>query len=257
MVFEFNVTPYWPSANGEAERFNRTIGKAIQCYHAEWKDWRNHIQEFLLQCCTTPYTITGVAPTDILFQYRIPNGIPTIKKFKLTKQGKTINSRDALVKAKIKEKTDISRNARYNPIKEGDDVLDKNIRCNNKLQSIWENEVFKLYPSSVKITNKEKTVVRHKVHIKKYKGNIPAIQITSRPTQQAKLQLSATPYITLLLEPDYPQTDNHNAESDTDLSFDTSDTEPYAGTESKWMPVVVACKRNRKKPTWLNDFDTS
>ena len=35
MVFEFNVTPYWPSANGEAERFNRTIGKAIQCYHAE------------------------------------------------------------------------------------------------------------------------------------------------------------------------------------------------------------------------------
>ena len=32
------VTPYWPSANGEVEHFNRTTGKAIQSYHAEGKD---------------------------------------------------------------------------------------------------------------------------------------------------------------------------------------------------------------------------
>ena len=51
--------------------------------------------------------------------------MPTGEKFKPTKQDTTINSRDALVKAKIKEKTDISRNARYNPIKEGDHVLVK------------------------------------------------------------------------------------------------------------------------------------
>ena len=29
------VTPYWPSANGEVERFNRTLGKAVQTAHAE------------------------------------------------------------------------------------------------------------------------------------------------------------------------------------------------------------------------------
>ena len=96
MKFEFLIrvlylTPYWPSANSEAERFNRTIGKAIQCYHAEGKDSRNHIQEFLLQYRTTPHTITGVAPANILFQYEIPSGIPTSEKFKPTKQDKTIN----------------------------------------------------------------------------------------------------------------------------------------------------------------------
>lgn len=31
------VMPYWPSANGEVERFNRTLGKAIRCAHAEGK----------------------------------------------------------------------------------------------------------------------------------------------------------------------------------------------------------------------------
>ena len=80
----------------------------------------------------------------------------------------------------------MSRNDRYNPIKGGYYVLIKNIRRNSKLQSIWENEVYmslneviKEYPSIVKITkitNKDKTLIRHKIHVKKYKGNIPVIQ---------------------------------------------------------------------------------
>ena len=126
-----------------------------------------------------------------------------------------------------------------------------------KLQSIWENEVIKKYPSSVKITNRDKTFVRHKTHVKKYKGNIPVIQTASKPTQQLKPQLPSTTYITLLLEPDYPQTDNRDAESDSGSSVDTSDTEPYVERESNWVPVVVAGQRNRKRPTWFNDFDTS
>ena len=93
------VTPYWTLANGRVGHFNRTIGKAIQCYHTEGKGWRNHIQEFLLQYRTTAHTMTGVASADILLQYKIPNGIPISKKTKPTKQSKTINSSDTLVKA--------------------------------------------------------------------------------------------------------------------------------------------------------------
>ena len=96
----------------EVERFNRTIGEATQCYHTEGKGWKNHIQEFLLQYRTTTHAITGVALADILFQYKIPNGIPTSAKVKPTEQDKATNSRDALVKVNIKEKTDISRNKR-------------------------------------------------------------------------------------------------------------------------------------------------
>ena len=34
------VTPYWPSANGEVERFNRVLKKAIQTAHTDGKDWK-------------------------------------------------------------------------------------------------------------------------------------------------------------------------------------------------------------------------
>ena len=48
------VTPYWPSANGEVERFNHTLGKFIKCTHSAGKDWRKEIEGFLLQYRTTP-----------------------------------------------------------------------------------------------------------------------------------------------------------------------------------------------------------
>ena len=34
------VTPYWSQANGEAERFMRTIQKAIRAACSEGKDWK-------------------------------------------------------------------------------------------------------------------------------------------------------------------------------------------------------------------------
>lgn len=83
----------------------------------------------------------------------------------------------------------------------------------------------------MKIANR--TFARHKTHVKKYKGNIPAIYKISESKQQPKPQLSNTLYITLLLQPDYPEIDNNDAENDTDLTVNTSSTEPYAETESE------------------------
>ena len=42
------VTPYWPQANSEVERFNRTLEKAIRAATTEGKDWKNELNTFLL-----------------------------------------------------------------------------------------------------------------------------------------------------------------------------------------------------------------
>jgi transposase InsO family protein len=42
------VTPLWPRANGEVERFNRVLKKAIQTAHSEGKDWKFELFTFLL-----------------------------------------------------------------------------------------------------------------------------------------------------------------------------------------------------------------
>ena len=44
------ITPLWPQANGEAERFMKTIGKAIRAAHAEHRRWK---QEMYFFCGTT------------------------------------------------------------------------------------------------------------------------------------------------------------------------------------------------------------
>ena len=42
------VTPYWPQANSEVERFNRTLEKAICAANTEGKDWKSELNSFLL-----------------------------------------------------------------------------------------------------------------------------------------------------------------------------------------------------------------
>lgn len=45
-----NTTPYWPQANGEVERQNRTILKRLRIAHELGKDWRMELRAFLLSC---------------------------------------------------------------------------------------------------------------------------------------------------------------------------------------------------------------
>ena len=52
------VTPYWPQANGEVERFNQPLDKAIQTAVLVGRVWRQEINCFLLQYHTTPHSVT-------------------------------------------------------------------------------------------------------------------------------------------------------------------------------------------------------
>ena len=41
------ISPYWPQANGEVERFNWTITKTIKCALTKGRDWKEALQQFL------------------------------------------------------------------------------------------------------------------------------------------------------------------------------------------------------------------
>ena len=109
------MTPHWPSANGEVERMNRTIKHAIQCAHHDGKNWRDEVQNFLLVYRTTPHTITGAAPADLMFKYAARNDIPQWHSLiPKTKMDLAVNQRDALRKQKIKSAADSQRKAKAN-----------------------------------------------------------------------------------------------------------------------------------------------
>ena len=61
------ITPLWPQANSEAERFMKPLTKAIRSAHVEGKTWRKHLYKFLLNYRTTPHSTTEFAPAELLF----------------------------------------------------------------------------------------------------------------------------------------------------------------------------------------------
>ena len=65
------ITPLWPQANSEAERFMKPLTKAIRSAHVEGKTWRKHLYKFLLNYRTTLHSTTGFAPAELLFNRKV------------------------------------------------------------------------------------------------------------------------------------------------------------------------------------------
>ena len=66
------VTPRWPRANGEAERFMRNIKKIVQTAAIELKNWKQELYVFLRNYRATPHSHSD-QPTQSLIWQRAKN----------------------------------------------------------------------------------------------------------------------------------------------------------------------------------------
>ena len=140
------VTPYWPQANSEVERFNRTLEKAIRAATTEGKDWKNEINTFLLNYRATPHCTTGKSPAVLLFGREIRTKLPSLNARTLPASqanvvDPTVLERDRCQKAKMKKYADEKRRAAPSNIKRGDRVLLKQER-KNKLSTRYDPDPY-------------------------------------------------------------------------------------------------------------------
>ena len=138
-IHHARTTPYWPQANGLVERHNRTLLKAIKTACSEGKDWRAYIYTFLLAYRSTPHTITGKSPAEIMFGRKLRTKLPEMER--KTVEDTEIRSREEERKAKIKEYGDGRRKASESTIKVGDKVLVTYLRKANKLSTTFGKEI--------------------------------------------------------------------------------------------------------------------
>ena len=73
------VTPYWPQANAQVERFNKTIEKAIHGAYVEGKDWRKELYIFLLNYRATSHATTCVSPALLHLGREIRMKVPQVE----------------------------------------------------------------------------------------------------------------------------------------------------------------------------------
>ena len=129
------ITPLWPQANSEAERFMKPLTKAICSAHVEGKMWRKHLYKFLLNYRTTPHSTTGFAPAELLFNRKVRNKLPQLpsgQTDQLSDLGAKVKENDDRAKWKMKTYADTKVRAKTSSINIGDTVLARQ-RKHNKL----------------------------------------------------------------------------------------------------------------------------
>ena len=165
------ITPLWPQANGEAERFMRSLGKAIKSAVVEKKNWKNQINTFLRHYRATPHCTTGLSPCEMLNKRKLRTEIPVF-----TKKGRVIEDKiesarlkDDKAKIHMKELADERNHAKENTFEIGDKVLVRQPQY-SKLTSPYKPapfEVIEKKGTMVTVENDQGRMTRNSSHMKK------------------------------------------------------------------------------------------
>ena len=118
--------PLWPRANGEVERQNKSLLKAIRMAHTEGKPWQQELQKYLLAYRSTPHTTTGISPAQLLYGRKIRTKMPEFQSTNEEKEraGTTDQqARDQDAERKQQGVENANKRAADSDVSEGDKVL--------------------------------------------------------------------------------------------------------------------------------------
>ena len=227
------TTPLAPWQNGECERQNRSLMKAIRIAHSEGKDWRRELTKFLTAHRSTPHTSTGATPFFLMYGREMRTKLPDLCR-EPTILDEESRDKDWENKLKGKAYTDSKRNAQECNIKVGDQVLVK-VPKTNKLSSNFDpvpRTVVSKEGGEVTVERDGTTLRRHSNFFKPYRHSD-----NSGNTDESR-EVS-------------PEEDGGSRNVET--VQDDSDS-----LESNVLPTSVDCKsrpqRNVRPPVKLRDY---
>ena len=167
--------PYWPQSDGEVERLNKTLLKAIRIAQLQGKDCKREVQDFLFQYRSTPHTVTSLSPAELLMGRKLRDKLPQVQSSRdqATEAEWQILLRERYARRKLREKeyTDSKRHATTSDIAEGDMILLRQNR-ENKLSPTFEPEPYRVVEkngNAVIIKNSAgQSKMRNTGHMKKF-----------------------------------------------------------------------------------------
>jgi len=189
-------TPLWPQANGEVERQNRSLLKAMRVAHSEGRDRQKELQKFLLGHRSKQHKTTGVSPAKLLFGREIRSKLPGVEELRSASNDIEVLDRDRERKQKGKDYADNFRGVCESNLKEGDKVLPQKPKS-DKLSALFEATPYE-------VVNKQRSHVEIKspagVH---YKRNATHLQKNDEDKSQETA--ASNPKWTLSKDPETSQ----------------------------------------------------
>lgn len=167
-----HTTPYWPQANGEVERANKTILKHLKIsQESSNHDWIWDLRSFLLMYNSTPHATTGAAPSKLMFGRLLRDKLPTFEEKQINMNEEEIRDRDWTRKLNDAKYADIRRRAEPSKLKRGDKVVAKRMIKENKLSSTFMPEVFEVInltgsEATLQSTESDRVIHRNVSHLK-------------------------------------------------------------------------------------------
>ena len=148
------VTPYWPQANGEVERQNRTLLKSLKIAYAEGTSWRDELLRLLVAYRSTPHTTTGRSPFEMMCGRQMRTKLPQLSEESLADA--EVRDRDWSAILKGKSYPDATRGASPSSVVPGEKGLVREQHPQHKLSSPYSPT-----PATALSKSGEKVVVGH------------------------------------------------------------------------------------------------
>ncbi|PIK39686.1 hypothetical protein BSL78_23476 [Apostichopus japonicus] len=165
------ITPRWPQANGEVERFMRVLKKVVRTANAERKSWKQELYTFLRNYRATPHRTSGAPPATVMFQRPIRTRLPEPQSH--TANDSEIRNRDKSMKQKQKVNAEKHQRIRESEIRVGNYVLVKRDGHIGKYTTPFNTRPLKVIAikgSQIVASRGSYRVTRNSSHFKVLKG---------------------------------------------------------------------------------------
>jgi hypothetical protein len=194
------VTPYWPRANGEVERFMANLGKVIRAAKLTDTNVDVALQAFLRAYRDTPHSSTGVAPNALMFGRSRTSGLPEQLSrgdpfAQQQEQHAKARTNDDVAKAKMKADFDARKRARECNIRIGDSVALK-LNRTTKSTPDWDPRPFVVVDRNHSMITAERegeTKTRNSSFFKRVLPSLLEEDEGSGPEQEVAPQSDPTP----------------------------------------------------------------
>ena len=214
------ITPRWPRANGEVERFMKTIKKVYRTAHTNGKPFKQELYRFLRNYRATPHSSTNEPPGKLMLNRSFRTRLPEVT---IKSDDANVRQRDNNRKLQMKVYADAHENVNKHPIAIGDTVLVKREGHIPKQVSPYDTKPYQVSAkkgSMITATRSDHKITRNSSYFKVFKGQ-PPTQIDEEE------------------ENDIPADDANTAEATTPTS-----------------PAPRYPTRERKPPSYLQEYIT-